>query len=199
MVEFAQCLKAARHQFAVQTLRQIGYPELADQISIQPFCQRQGLSIRSRAEIERNRHTAGVLGDIWSFYMKRPARITAIDSRLILNADETMMSSKSVAKSVTERENCLLELIMSESEDRMWAVKGWYSLLKATRDMIGIVTVRFLLNPGYCGNAEQFCLLRLFVLDLLVFHEEFGIDYHAVIARVVQVMPIVPEHCSGAC
>ena len=91
---------------------------------------------------------------------------------------------------------CLLELVPSESEDRLLAVIAVYYLIKArciTRDMIEIGTVGFLLNPGYCGDMEQFCLLRLLLLTLFVFHEEISIDYHAVIARVAQVMRIVPE------
>ena len=115
VVELAHCLKAARHQVAIQALRQIGCPELAGQIQIDPkapsrswlndFCQRHGLSIRSSVEIERDRHTAGFSGDIWSFYSRHAARITGTDPRLIFNADETMMSSKRVYKAVADREN----------------------------------------------------------------------------------------------
>ena len=106
----------------------------------------------------------------------------------------------------------LLELVTVSSEDRIWAVIGVFYPIKhrqIRREMIDIVPVSLLLNPGYCGDIEQFCLLRLLLRALLVFHEEVHINHHDVITRVGQVMRIVTEkllrcllkdlykHCSG--
>ena len=90
----------------------------------------------------------------------------------------------------------LLELVTEAREDRIWAVIGVFYLLKERqirREMIDLVPVSLLLNPGYCGDIEQFCLLRLLLRALLVFHEEVHINHYDVITHVGHVMRILPE------
>ena len=90
----------------------------------------------------------------------------------------------------------LLELVTGTSEHRIWAVIAVFYLLKDRRigsDMIEIVPVSLLLNPGYCGDIEQFCLLRLLLRALLVFNNELQIKHDDVVARIRHVMQIVTE------
>ena len=106
-----------------------------------------------------------------------------------------LMDAKDV-KMTDEMTKSLLELVTVESEDRIWAVIAVFYLLKhrqIRREMIDIVPVSLLLNPGYCGAIEQFCLVRLLLRALIVFREEVDINHIDVITRVAQVMRIVRE------
>ena len=106
-----------------------------------------------------------------------------------------LMDGKDV-KMTDDMIKSLLELVTVASEDRIWAVIAVFYLLKhrlIPREMIDIVPVSLLLNPGYYGDIEQFCLLRMLLRALLVFHGEVHIDHYDVITRVGQVMRIVTE------
>ena len=99
--------------------------------------------------------------------------------------------------------NALEIMVLGDRASRLWAVVVVYYILKMTSHSGGrecvcvtydMIPVGFLLQPGSCAGCEQFCLLRLLSLVLLIFRENVeNCTVQASMMRFVSVMKFAEE------
>ena len=117
VLDAALSLQISRNIWARKQLLSIGCLNLMEEIDQSPnepsrswvndFCIKNGFSIKSAIEIDRNRYIAGYKEELIQFLMKISYEVIDSTPELIFNADETMLSGKRLYKAITENNRAI--------------------------------------------------------------------------------------------
>ena len=114
VTEAARALKENRIRTAIRELTEMDCRRLAQiPTEVQPpsrpwvndLCQRHGIRLATRREIETHRLRAGRFAELRTFLLDIDAAIRDVPSELLFNADETMLSAKRTYKCLTGDDN----------------------------------------------------------------------------------------------